>query len=103
MSQPKQNGKLLSLEEAATALGYTVKGLRKIVDRSRARAHGARTRGPTIKFFQTTRGAPIRFRPEWIEEFIVDHTVDPDEGMAPQQRNGKKKPVSEIEAELLNL
>ena len=103
MGQPKQNGDLLDLKEAAAALGYTVKGLRKIVDRSRARAHGARTRGPTIKFFQTSRGAPVRFRPEWIEEFIDEHTVDPDDGTVSRRRGNKKRPVSEIETELLDL
>ncbi len=68
---------LLNIQAAADALGYKVKGLRKIVERSRAKANGARTRGPTIKFFQSTKGAPIMFRPEWIEKFIDDHTVDP--------------------------
>ena len=68
--------RLLSLQEAADALGYTVKGLRKIVDRSRAKANGARTRGPTIRFFQSCKGAPIKFKPAWIEEFIDRYTVD---------------------------
>ena len=71
--------KLLSLQEATDALGYTVKGLRKIVDRARARAHGAaRTRGPTIRFFQTVKRAPVKFKFEWLEEFIEQHTVDPE-------------------------
>jgi hypothetical protein len=68
---------LLGIREAAEVLGYTEKGLRKIVDRSRAKAQGARTRGPTIRFFQTSKGAPVKFRPEWIEEFIDDYTIDP--------------------------
>ena len=66
--------KLLNLKEAADALGYTVKGLRKIVDRSRRRTLGARMRGPTLTFFQTTKGAAVKFKPEWIEEFIEEHT-----------------------------
>ena len=74
----QSNMKLLSLQEAADALGYTVKGLRKIVDRARAIAHGARTRGPTIRFFQTVKGAPVKFKFEWLEEFIEQHTVDPE-------------------------
>lgn len=69
--------KLLSLPEAADALGYSVKGLRKIVDRSRAKANGVRTRGPTIRFFQTSKGAPVKFKREWLEEFIEEHTVHP--------------------------
>ena len=67
--------KLLSLQEAAEKLGYTVKGLRKIVDRSRANANGAETRGPTITFFQTSKGAPVKFKEEWNEKFIEQHTI----------------------------
>ncbi len=67
---------LLSLQEAAEKLGYTTKGLRKIVDRSRANANGAETRGPTITFFQTTKGAPVKFKPEGIDAFIQEHTVE---------------------------
>lgn len=66
---------LLSLQEAADKLGYTVKGLRKIVDRSRAKANGEETDGPTITFFQTTKGAPVKFKQEWIDQFIREHTV----------------------------
>lgn len=68
---------LISLEEAARLLGYTAKGFRKIVDRSRAKAAGHRTHGPTIPFFQATKGAPIKFKVEWIDAFISEHTVDP--------------------------
>jgi hypothetical protein len=68
---------LISLEDAARMLGYTAKGFRKIVDRSRAKAAGHRTHGPTIRFFQATKGAPIKFKPEWIEAFIAEHTFDP--------------------------
>ena len=96
--------RLLSIQEAADVLGYTVKGLRKIVERSRAKACGARTRGPTIKFLQTCRGAPVKIDEELIKEFKERYMVDPDQGIsAGNGRNGKKQPVSEIEAELLNL
>jgi hypothetical protein len=67
--------KLLSLQEAAELLGYTTKGLRKIVDRSRVNANGAETRGPTITFFQTSKGAPVKFKQEWIDDFIQQHTI----------------------------
>jgi len=73
--------RLLGIREAAQMLGYTEKGLRKIVERSRAKANGARTRGPTIRYFQTCKGAPVKFKREWIEEFIDEYTVDP----APQK------------------
>ena len=95
---------LLSIQEAAEVLGYSVKGLRKIIDRSRAKANGARTRGPTIRFFQSCRGAPVRFKEEWIEEFIEHCTIDPGSGTPMKQgRNGKKIQVSQIEEELLDL
>lgn len=68
---------MLSISEAAEILGYTVKGLRKIIDRSKAKVQGARVRGPTIRFFQTTKGASVKFKLEWVEEFIERHTIDP--------------------------
>ena len=58
--------------------------MRKIIDRSRAKANGARTRGPTIKLFQTTKGAPVKFRQEWLDEFIAEHTVDPRPAREPE-------------------
>lgn len=82
---------LLSLGQAAEAIGYTVKGFRKIVDRSRAKSRGARTRGPTIKFFQTSKGAPIKFRPEWIEEFIDQHASDPDSPVVTERPAKRRK------------
>ncbi len=96
--------RLITIQEAAEVLGYSVKGLRKIVDRSRAKANGARTRGPTIRFFQSCRGAPVRFKEEWIEEFIEHCTIDPGNGVPmKRERNGKRSPVSQIEEELLDL
>jgi hypothetical protein len=76
--------RLLSIREAARMLGCTEKGLRKIVERSRAKANGARTRGPTIRFFQTCKGAPLKFKPEWLNEFIDAYTVDPTPQKPPQ-------------------
>ena len=81
---------LLTLQEAASILGYSVKGLRKIVDRSRAKASGARTRGPTIRFFQAVKGSPVKFRQEWLEEFIEQHTVNPSNGV-PKPRKHRSK------------
>jgi hypothetical protein len=68
---------MLDIIEAAKQLGYSPKGLRKIVDRSRAKARGAETRGPTIKFFQAGTRGSIKFRPEWLETFIAENTIDP--------------------------
>jgi hypothetical protein len=69
---------MLDIRDAAAFLGYKgTKALRKIVDRSKAQAQGARAKGPTIKFFQVGPRAPIRFQRQWLLEFIDDHTVDP--------------------------
>jgi hypothetical protein len=62
---------LLSLEDAAKLLGYTPSGLRKIVRRTREGK-----RGPTIQFFQVGTG-PIRFKPEWLDEFVAANSTMP--------------------------
>lgn len=88
--------KLISISEAAEILGYSVKGLRRIVERSRARCQGTRSPGPTIRFFQAGRGAPIKFRLEWIEEFIEEHTFHPDAAIVkPRQRKNQAVVVRE--------
>ncbi len=68
---------MLDITEAAKRLGYSPKGLRKIVERSRAKANGSPTHGPTIKFFQAGPRGAIRFRPEWLDSFIAENTIDP--------------------------
>jgi hypothetical protein len=70
-----QPDKMLSLREAAALIGYTEKGLRKIVDRSKQ--NGQSTKGPTIEFFQTGKGGPIRFKREWVEAFIEASKTTP--------------------------
>lgn len=92
---------LLSIAEAARRLGYTVDGLRKIVDRSRSRRAGANTHGPTIKFFQASPHSSIKFRPEWIDEFIDQHTCDPSKGVTMPNATNRKpatKPKSAVES-----
>ena len=54
---------MLSLRQAATLLGYTEKGLRKIVARK------------GIQFFQSRPWAPIKFKREWIDAFIMEHST----------------------------
>ena len=78
---------LVSLEDAATMLGYTPSGLRKIINRTRAGKPG-----PTIQFFQVGKG-PIKFRPEWIDEFIAANTVK----LAAQRQATKPLPVRQPE------
>ena len=69
---------LIGLEEAATYLGYKPKGLRQIIDRSKRRLRGYPVNGPTIRFFQIGSKAEIKFRREWLDEFIDACTHDPD-------------------------
>ena len=69
--------RMLSLNEAATYLGYTRNGLWRIVERSRTSHQGKYTEGPTLKFFQSTAHGPIRFKREWLDEFVAQHRIEP--------------------------
>ena len=60
---------LLDLATAAELLGYKPAGLRKIVAATKAGKAG-----PTIQFSQVGKG-PIRFRREWLDDFIAAHVV----------------------------
>ena len=62
---------LISLESAARLLGYTPSGLRKIVRRTKQGKPGA-----TIQFVQVGKG-PIRFKREWLDEFVEANSVAP--------------------------
>ena len=67
----------IDLKEAAELLGYSVPGLRKVVNRSRRKLRGQPVNGPTITFFQAGQRSPIKFKREWVEDFIRRHTCDP--------------------------
>lgn len=71
------NDSLLSLEEAASLLGYSTRAMRTLIDRSKRRAAGLPVKGRTIQFFQPGPRASIRFRQEWLTDFIKRHTVNP--------------------------
>lgn len=79
----KPADELLTLDEAAKVLGYTASGLRKIVNRTKAGGQG-----PTIKFVQSGQG-PIKFRREWLDDFVYAHAVSP-QGV---ERSSKKLPT----------
>lgn len=49
---------MLNLRQAAEKLGYSTSGLRKLVNRG------------AIRHFQPGPRARIKFRVEWVEEFI---------------------------------
>ena len=70
---------MLNLNEAAAILGYKPAGLRKIVAATKAGKPG-----PTIQFAQVGRG-PIRFRRQWLDDFITGNIV---------KRPVKKRPKS---------
>jgi hypothetical protein len=69
--------KPLRLREAAEQIGYSERGLRQIVERSRQKNLGYAVDGPTIKFMQAGKNSTILFKQEWLDEFIDLHTVDP--------------------------
>lgn len=71
------NRPVLNLEEAANLLGYSTRAMRTLIARSKRRAVGLPVKGPTIKFFQPGPRASIRFRREWLAEFVQQNTVDP--------------------------
>jgi hypothetical protein len=68
---------MVTLSEAATRLGYSTSGLRKLV-RKRA-----------IQFFQAGPNSPIKFRPEWLDQFIEAGSIKPG---APAEVKKRKKP-----------
>jgi hypothetical protein len=81
---------LISLEEAARLLDYSISGLRKIV--SRTKAGGL---GPKIQFFQVNNG-PIKFRREWVADFINANTVSLKSNVVPPLPKNKLKPTRQV-------
>jgi hypothetical protein len=57
LPQPKTEAELLSLQQAAEYLGYSAKGLRKVVKRG------------DLRFVQAKPRAPLKFRKEWLDDF----------------------------------
>jgi excisionase family DNA binding protein len=73
---------LVDLTTAAAYLGYIPSGLRKLVKQKR------------IRYVQNGRG-PIRFRREWLDEFINANSSGPqDIERAPAQTRSKPRPAS---------
>lgn len=60
---------LLSMKEAAEYLGCTIAEMRKQVARAWDAHTGRYVEGPTLDFFQSTKGSPIRFKREWLDAF----------------------------------
>jgi hypothetical protein len=68
---------LLSLQQAARFLGYSAGGLRKLVRRRE------------LQYFQVRKHSPLRFRQEWLDAFVAEHSVGT--GL-PVPETRKKKP-----------
>jgi hypothetical protein len=67
----KQVDRLLDMKEAAAQLDYEPSGLYEIVKRTKAGKGGAQ-----IQFFQIGTG-PIKFKQEWIDEFVLANSIEP--------------------------
>ena len=82
MGESDDDGAMLSLEQAAILLGYSVIGLRKLVGRR------------VIRYFQSRPHAPVKFRREWIDEYIDAHSIEPGAPLVtPAQRKRKAPPL----------
>jgi hypothetical protein len=68
---------MLNTEQAAHYLGVSMRSLQRIVARSKRRAAGLPVDGPVITYAQLGDHGAIRFKPEWLEEFIRRSTVIP--------------------------
>jgi hypothetical protein len=66
------------MKEAAEYLHCSVSGLRKLIDRSKRRQRGHAVKGPTIMFQQPYPGADIRFRRNWLVQYIEKTTCRPE-------------------------
>jgi len=56
---------MLNLSEAAAYLGMSPSGLRKILNRGQ------------IKYFQHGKHGRIKFKQEWLDDYIEAHAVSP--------------------------
>ena len=72
----------LSVKQAAGYMGYSSNGLRKIVHRSKKGS-----KGRNIKFSQSRKGAAIKFKRAWLDEFMTEAKS---EGVSRTKRRPKK-------------
>ena len=69
---------MLSFEESANYLGMSVSGLRKIVRKGK------------IRYFQSGRCGRIKFKKEWLDDYIEENSQHRQE--PPAKVGRKKKP-----------
>jgi hypothetical protein len=84
-------------------LGYGPSGMRKLIERSKRRLQGHPVKGPTIRFFQPNPGDEIKFRSEWLEDYIDACTHDPEKAplktlVAKPKREKDRRPGSALRA-----
>ena len=77
---------LIPISEAAALLGYSVSGLRKLVRRRE------------IQYFQARPHSPIKFKMEWLSDFVAAGSVQPGEAIEAPARPKRQKPQRAIEA-----
>jgi excisionase family DNA binding protein len=77
--------RLLTLAQAAERLNYSQSYVRRLVKDGK------------ILFQQVGKNAPIRFRPEWVEQFIDETTVEPIGHSATPARRQKNRAVDEFD------
>lgn len=70
---------MLTLKEAAEVLGCSPSGLRKLI------------RQGAIRYFQIGKHSTIRFRREWLDDFIDLHSVIPGVGSQTPATHGETK------------
>jgi excisionase family DNA binding protein len=68
--QFQRPGGWLSIGEAATRIGKSASGLRKLIQKNK------------IRFQQDGHGSPVLFRPEWLDEYLEATTRGPQERVA---------------------
>jgi len=81
---------MLDIEEVARELGCTVSGVRKVVARGE------------IRYFQHGKRGRLKFKPEWVDEFVAAHTHAPSNEQprrAPAKR-ASKPPLSRDSGEV---
>lgn len=80
MSERNSSEAMLSVDEAAATLGYSTSGLRKLIARRE------------LRYFQARPHAPIKFRREWLNEFIEAHSAEPGPELVAAVERKKKAP-----------
>jgi excisionase family DNA binding protein len=70
---------MLSLKQVAAYMGFSEAGVRKLIAKRK------------LRYFQTGKHGRIKFRPEWLDEYVAKNTIAPaDECPPPPVRRRKR-------------